>query len=256
MRSQTFSYTKGASVAAAIVFACAGGTPAVAVDFDFGSNQTEAANIQQTLSSTYTDNGVTATAYEYDTTTGWITSELWARSETNDHGLGVCSADETNCTPSPTGGYVGGGGDRNELSNQKNGEAILLTRPDDHKWTSLWVSSLDGGGTGASEEGVFYYGDTNDIGTLLLGSGVDFAYSAGDPVEMALDSLITEMIAASRYILFTHRSTVGDNNDYLVWKGAIEPVPEEIPGVPAPAPLALLGIGGLALGWMTRKPRG
>jgi hypothetical protein len=230
------------------------------VDFNFVSNQAEAISIQQATSPDYTDpgSGVKATAYEYvSTLRRWKLSDLWARSETNDHGLGVCSTDEANCTPSTTGGYVGGGGDRNELSNQRNLEAILLTRPDDFKWTSLWVSSLDSGGTGRSEEGVFFYGDTDDVASLLLGTGVDFAYSAGDPVEIKLDSLITDMIAASKYLLFTHRpkDDVGDNNDYLVWKGAIEQVPEETPGVPTPAPLALLGIGALALGWVTRKPR-
>lgn len=113
--------------------------------------------------------GISITAYETNFTT---TSNLWLRKEgPSDNGLGVCSSTET-C---PTGGA--GGGDINELSNESKVEWIVLQRPTNEKWSELWVSSLDSGGTGGNETGTVYW--SNTLGDLT--NHFTFSFSDFDP---------------------------------------------------------------------------
>src|SRR5581483_2022687 len=54
---------------------------------------------------------------------------LFGRNESDDTGLGVCSAGESCSVP--------GGGDLNELSNESKQELIRLTLPTGDSWTSV-----------------------------------------------------------------------------------------------------------------------
>ena len=85
-------------------------------------------------------------------------TSLYLRNVTSDHGLGVISNGETSAQ----------GGDYNELSNELNLEVIRLQKPTGDKWTSLWVSSLDSGGSGSAEVGTLYWSNsaTPDLSTL------------------------------------------------------------------------------------------
>ena len=89
-----------------------------------------------------TTGGVTATGYAKSTTTPfpYVLADLWLRNNPGDTGLGVCSEGSSAC--------ASGGGDVNELSNEGQPELIELTLPSSSAWTSLWVSSLDSGGSG------------------------------------------------------------------------------------------------------------
>jgi hypothetical protein len=163
---------------------------------------------------------------------------LWLRNVTNDHGLGVCSEGTPSCST--------GGGDVNELDNAGAIEAIRLTNGNAGTvWTSLWVSSLDSGGDGGSEEGWLLWGD---------GPGQRFAFSYGTTagkcnVECDVLLLAKGALSASAYdalvntavIGFTPKFDAGTNNDYLVWKGSVASVPE--PATAALFGAALLGFG-------------
>ena len=95
--------------------------------------------------------GITANAYVYDATAKtWGLTELTVHNVDDDHGLGVCSEGETNCT--------NGTGDVNEISQLTNSEALLLSIPDGYSWTSLWVSSLDSNNNTGDETGTVVLG--------------------------------------------------------------------------------------------------
>jgi uncharacterized repeat protein (TIGR01451 family) len=181
---------------------------------DFGA-MTNNANLGQN----YTLNGVRADA-AYITSTGQIGSAvLWARNSTDDHGLGVWSANE--------GDPVSGGGDVNELSNQTNKEVIRLTLEDGRQWSSLWVSSLDKNGSGGAEMGTLYWSDsaTPDLATLTT----KFTFKYGDfGVGAEEGNLLTLRPAGfdadAKYLFFiAGNNTAGTNNDYLVWKAGTLP---------------------------------
>jgi len=169
----------------------------------------------------------------------WAPDVLIARNVTNDHGLGVCS--ETPLSDCRLGGF--GAGDWNELSQLEYPEAILFSIADGFRWTELWVSSLDGGGTGGTEEGRVHWGNSSAIASLL--GGPSFAFDFGN-FGAAVEGDILSLAAAAafdpdaRYVLFVPDGTVGQNNDYLVWGASTEPVPE-------PGTLFLLGTGAAAL---------
>jgi hypothetical protein len=224
--------TSAATLALAMI---AGNASAATISFDFtslGANNTP-------LGHSVVVNGVAAAAFVNGAPIA--PTNLWLRNQTNDHGLGVCSEGESACRS--------GGGDVNELSNQANPEIIRLTRPDDTTWESLWVSSLDGGGTGGSEEGWLFW--SNDPGTASL--FVEFSFGDfGGAVEGDILTLLSTagFDRTAKYIFFTADWGSGDNNDYLVWKGTLETVE-----TPEPAALGLLGLGlaGIAAGRRRRQ---
>lgn len=122
---------------------------ATTISFDLSRSAIDAYNTAHGTSystgisagSSFTDStsGVTAAAYYPDSSNTWTAGDLWARNETNDKGLGVCSQGE--------GGYCqigqAGGGDWNELSQEMNQEYMVLQRPAGYSWSQLVVSSLD-----------------------------------------------------------------------------------------------------------------
>ncbi|MGH8851739.1 MAG: PEP-CTERM sorting domain-containing protein [Casimicrobiaceae bacterium] len=202
---------------------------ALAVPFDFttvGSNNT---NVGLSVS----DGGVTADGFDLTAAT---TAPLWLRNETNDHGLGVCSEGDDACKS--------GGGDVNELTNGADQEAIRLTSPLGSIWTSLWVSSLDSGGSNSAERGVLLW--STNASSFSFGNSFSFGFGDfGGSVEGDLLTLAAAVgfDPTARYLLFINdpaNGAAGDgaNNDYLVWKGATEPPQLQ---VPEPGSIALLG---------------
>ena len=224
--------------AAAVLMA----SPAMAaqIDFDFttlGGNNT-------LLGTSESVNGINAFGFTNDFGTP---STMWLRDQTNDHGLGVCSVGE-NC--------LNGGGDVNEIDNDGGQEAVVLQNTLGGIWTSLWVSSLDGGGSGGSEEGIFCWGDGAGPSASISGgcTGLSFGDfgSAAEGDILTLDSVLNSGFDASAEWVFfgagcdlSGGSSCGDNNDYLVWKGSIE--------VPAPGVAALFGLGLIGMGISRRR---
>ena len=209
--------------------------------FDFTSVGSNNTNVGLSVS----DGGVTADGF--DVTAG-TTAPLWLRNETNDHGLGVCSEGDNACAT--------GGGDVNELTNANDQEAIRLTLPLGDIWTSLWVSSLDNGGSNNAERGVLLWG--NNPTSFSLGNSFSFGF--GDFGSVVEGDLLTLAAASgfnptARYVLFINDPTngaAGDgaNNDYLVWKGATAPPERQLP---EPGSIILLCAGLAALMFGRRK---
>jgi hypothetical protein len=173
---------------------------------------------------------------------------LWLRNVSNDHGLGVCSEGEPACDA--------GAGDVNELSNQLNPEGLRLTLPDGQSWTSLWVSSLDSGGTNSNESGILQWSNDPTFATWL--GSFTFSYislGGGGIVERELFPFLpADFNPNARYLLFTNDSSNGTNNDYLVWKGATTfAVGTE--SVPEPASAALVGAALAGLAFARRRRR-
>jgi len=220
----------GAVCATTFVFS----TPshAVPVSFDFAGAGGDL------NTNTLTVNGVTAESF-YWSGSVWGAADLYQRNTSNDHGLGVCSPPETECQG---GTGNAGGGNINELSNQEVYEVIRLDKGTNATWVELWVSSLD-----SSEIGTLFWGNSSDIDSLLSG-GSSFSYDStdfGSGVEGDILALAAAIgfDAAARYVLFTPGPTAlatGNDNDYLVWKGAVNPVP-------IPAAVWLFGSGLLGL---------
>ena len=215
-----------------VLFALAGlllPISALAVSFDFtnvGSNNTS-------VGISVSDGSVTADGFDLTANT---TAPLWLRNETNDHGLGVCSEGSDACKS--------GGGDVNELTNATDQEAIRLTSPLGSIWTSLWVSSLDGGGSNGAEKGILLWSNNSTAFSFAN----SFSFGFGDFGGSVEGDLLTLAAASgfdptARYLLFINdpsNGVPGDgaNNDYLVWKGAT--TFRQLQETPEPASLALL----------------
>jgi hypothetical protein len=212
------------------------GGAANAALFDFatlGSNNTLLAN-------SVTVGGVTAEGFSNGASTP---APLWLRNEPNDHGLGVCSEGQSAC--------ASGAGDVNELSNQLNPEGLRLTLPTGQSWTSLWVSSLDDGGTNNNESGILKWSNDSTFASSynsLGGSGV---------VERELFPFLPGTFdPTAQYLLFTNDSSNGTNNDYLVWKGATTATVDTDPrAVPEPASAALVAAALAGLAFARRRQR-
>lgn len=207
---------------------------ALAVPFDF---TTLAGGVNNTLlSNSETVNGVTADGF--DVTAG-TTAPLWLRNQNDDHGLGVCSEGESAC--------ASGGGDVNELTNNGDQEAIRLTLPAGSKWTELWVSSLDSGGSNDNESGILLWG--NNPTSFSFANSFKFSFSDFDPnVEGELLGLpqASTFDPTAKYLLFIDDFSNGPNNDYLVWKGAYTNVLHEGPE-PGTSLLLAIALAGLML---------
>lgn len=195
---------------------------------------------------TLTVNGVTAESFYWNVSV-WGAADLYQRNASNDHGLGVCSPSETECQG---GTGNAGGGDINELSNQEVYEVIRLDKGTNATWVELWASSLD-----SSEVGTLFWGNSSDIDSLLSGGNM-FSYDSTD-FGSGVEGDILALAAASgfdasaQYVLFTPGSAsfeTGDDNDYLVWKGAVNPVP-------IPAAVWLFGSGLLGLVSIARRKK-
>lgn len=206
-------------------------SPADVLDFDFslagGSNP---------LPSEVVVDSVAAHAF-YVKSGQYHDAALWKRDEKGEHGLGICSEPIKSCQS--------GGGDVNEISNQKNDEVLRLTLPDGLRWSALWVSSLDAGGSGKNETGTLYWSSlpTPDLKAPGIAS-FQFDYDAIAPAtEADLTPLLPGSFdATAKYLFFRAGSNVkGKNNDYLVWGGTVTEVPE-------PSSIVVLIIGGAALG--------
>jgi hypothetical protein len=242
----------GTTFAASLLFSIS--SQAAPVDFNFAGTGGDL------NTNTLTVNGVTATSY-YDNGGNWAAADLYQRNTDNDHGLGVCSPPETACQD---GTGNAGGGDINELSNQLGyQEVILLDKGVNQSWVSLWVSSLDN-----TEVGTLFWGNSSDIDTLLGGSGNSFSYVStdfgtsveGNILGLSQAGVFDDM---AQYLLFTPggggitpvslcTTTDGGctppDNDYLVWKGEVNPVP-------VPAAVWLFGSGLIGLVGIARRKK-
>ncbi|MBL8474054.1 MAG: carboxypeptidase regulatory-like domain-containing protein, partial [Rhodocyclaceae bacterium] len=198
----TITYTVNATVAAGAI------TTKVS-DFAFGANNT---NLGQSI----TVNGVTAEAFYISSGYKTTNTVLWERNVADDHGIGVWSNGE----PDP----VVNGGDVNEISNQLNNEVIRLTKADADQWTSLWVSSLDSGGSGGAETGTVYWSNSATPDLSALTTKFTFHYGDFGPNEAEGDILTLNPAgfdASAKYVFFVAGpNAAGTNNDYLVWKAS------------------------------------
>lgn len=214
-----------------------------------------------TFNTTATNNtsvgGVGISGFVYTNTNTYVQNQgfLWLRNDPNDNGLGYCSTSET-CGPANTTTN----GDFNELSNNINNELLRLTRPTGKKWTDIWISSMDTGGTNSNETGTLYWsssatpnlnnGTTSflNFSNTTLGWGTSavegsvFTYLTGHGFDVNAPYIF---FRAGKWDNLGH-STNGTNNDYVVYGVAVARVPEPDSGL-----LVMAGL--LVLGWMGRR---
>ncbi|MDB5311282.1 MAG: sdrD 1, partial [Gemmataceae bacterium] len=165
------------------------------------------------LAQNVTVNGVRADAF-YLSGGSYLTTNttLFERNGGTDRGLGVVSNGENAAL----------GGDVNEISNQLNLDVVRLRKTAGDRWSSVWVSSLDSGGSGGAETGTLYWSNspTPDLGTLSASS---FTFKFGDfggAVEGNVLALNPPNFDPTAGYLFFRAgpNAAGTNNDYLLWK--------------------------------------
>jgi hypothetical protein len=168
-----------------------------------------------------TVNGVVAHGFFLDNGQ-YRDADLWNNNGIDEHGLGVCSEGTAACT---------GMGDVNEVSNQLNLEVLRLTLPAGQKWSSLWVSSLDAGGSDNNEIGTLYWSnqaqpDLSTLSTQRVFSHNDLA-GANEGNLFALPGFAATFDPTAKYLFFRAGvNPAGTDNDYLVWGGNLSAVPE------------------------------
>lgn len=227
--------------AAALALMAAPYANATTINFDFttlGSNNTP-------LATSVNVNGIVAEGFNNNYA---HPAALWLRNVPNDHGLGVCSEGTAACSTL--------GGDTNEIDNSGSFEAIRLTNTVGGVWTSLWVSSLDADNKdGDIEFGRLLWSDCADVAMDPNCTYGQFTFKYTDFGTNVEGDILALAAAAgfdptAKYLLFLPGGvgTIGSDNDYLLWRGSIQTVPE-------PATLGLLGLGLLALGFGGRRLR-
>jgi len=188
--------------------------------------------------------GVVADGFTIINNGQYQAAPLWTSNVGDDHGMGVCSEGTSACLPT---------GDVSELSNQLNSEVLRLTRPNGRTWTSLWVSSLDSGGSGNNETGTLYWSNVAQPDLSTLSTKRVFSHSdlggANEGNLFTLPGFAGSFDAGAKYLFFTAGpNPAGNDNDYLVWGGNLSPVPE-----PSAVLTMLAGLG--ALGTITMRRR-
>lgn len=193
---------------------------------------------------------ITASSFQRSGASGAWTSNpiaLAGQGDVDDRGLRVCSGPA--CESDPR---------YNELSPLYEQEAILLSLDTGWNWTELWVSSLEGDGTGGTTSGRIYWGDTADIPTLLLGGATrSFSFKFSDLTDgkaqgdlLSIDALKSIFDTKARHVLF-----VPDGKLSNTAQAASEAVSYRVSGggakssgggkstIPEPATVLLVGVG-------------
>jgi hypothetical protein len=202
---------------------------AAILDFDLSTAQGNPVPSQVTIGGV-TANGFVVNNGQYQN------ADLWSNNAGDEHGVGVCSEGSAACL---------GAGDVNEISNQLNSEVLRLTRPNGRTWTSLWVSSLDSGGSGNNETGTLYWSNLAQPDLSTLSTKRVFSHSdLGGATEgdlFTLPGFAGSFDAGAKYVFFSAGpNAAGTDNDYLVWGGNLSPVPE-----PSAVLAMLAGLGAL-----------
>jgi len=235
MRARSTLSAAGLLLAALLQSTFAG---AAVLDFDFatvtGGNP---------LASEITVGGVVAHGFSLQNGQ-YQDANLWSNSTLAEHGIGVCSEGATACT---------GIGDVNELSNQLNLEVLRLTLPTGQKWSSLWVSSLDEGGSNNNETGTLYWSNLPQPDLSTLSTQHVFAHSDLGGLDeadlLALPGFPGTFDTSAKYLFFrAGPNLAGNNNDYLVSGGNLAAVPE-------PSSLACMFAGIAALVTLVARRR-
>lgn len=205
-----------------------------------------------TLGPSVATGGITISGYVTNFSTP---APLWVRNDgLPEEGLGVCSEGTTNCST--------GGGDQNELSNETNLEWIVLSRPANEAWLSLWVGSLDSGGTNLNETGTLYW--SNTLGDLTTGhfsfASSDFSPNAYGNIEGLAQATAAGFNPFANFLMFRAGlpgEGTGNNNDYLVWGASLFSCEAcGVNNIPTPEPITLSLFGaGLAGAVALRRRR-
>lgn len=181
-------------------------------------------------------------------------STLWIRNDPDDHGLGVCSSSSTGseaCGGSPFDPLVEGSGEHNELGNNYRDEIIRLERPENHRWTDFWVSSLDTLSGPGREAGRFYWSNMaapvlNTMAFITFNQTL-LGWDAAQEEGSIFDYLVARGFDVSaKYVFFRADISNGFDNDYLVYKAGVSPVP-------LPSSVLLMSSVLVAMGFIPRR---